>query len=433
MELGQFFLTHYVFANLGVGGMSRVFLGFDCKTYQFVALKTLLERFQDDESVVARMRREAEIYQRLVHKNIVGFVEAGEGDGKFFIVQEYLRGDPLSDLLTTFQSGLPFQAALQILTDLAEALHIAHESGVIHRDVQPDNIMIDHEGEARLFDFGIAWAEDKHINTAIGTIMGTVLYSSPEQNQGEAVDERTDLYSLGAILFEMLTGERFNPAETLDAAVAFQYEEVRDLRAINPEIPEALERITRKLLHPEPDSRYHSTTELLIDIGRLKLELSFEDVNQLYGHPFFRTLRDARHAVGDDEFTKAIGICESLLEEYSEYKVHDISKVHYALGKAQAAIGRHDASVRSFERALFSGPGNVDYALDFAIELIKVERVPKAKAILEQLIERDIENVLARGLLELIERDGGVPDFSAANKRGSSWFGGLFTRFRSKR
>jgi len=427
LEPGSFFETHYVIDGLGVGGMSSVHLGFDCRTFQFVAIKTLLERFSNSDTVIGRMRREAEIYRRLNHKNIVGFVHADEFEGGYYIVQEYLRGDPLRALMEAFPDGMPFQAALQILTDLAGALGLAHGQGIVHRDVQPDNVIIDYQGMAKIFDFGIAYADDELLVTDEGTIMGTVLYSSPEQNMGQEVDERADIYSLGAILFEMLTGRRLNPGRTVEEALEFQLRAAPDMRALNPEIPEGLERITRKLLEPDADRRYWTVRDLLVDLGTLRVEASLEELDKLYGHPFFRRLREAQALFGEGRTSEALTIGLDLGRRYREYQIDDLSKVYYLLGRSHARSGKTDLAVRYFDKALFADPGNVDYAIDFAIELVREKRTARALKLVEQVRQHLPNNLLARGLAELLMRDGGIPQFDECHDR--SWLRRFVSRF----
>ena len=407
--------------------MSTVYLAFDCRTFQFSAVKVLLERFSDNEVVVNRMRREADIYSQLNHKNIVGFIEADDYEDGYFIAQEYLRGDPLRNLLEAFPEGLPFQAALNVLSDLAGALHVAHCAGIIHRDVQPDNIIIDHEGCAKLCDFGIAYADDSHIITEEGTIMGTVLYSSPEQNRGQEVDERADLYSLGAILFEMLTGQRLNQGTTLEEAMEFQLRALPDMRAMNPEIPPGLEMITRKLLAPDAEQRYWEIKDLLIDMGKLRVEASLDELDKLYGHPFFRKLREGLSLFGEGKLEETVHLATELENKYKEYEIGDLSKVYYLLGRAYARLGRAEKAVRYFDKALFADPGNVDYALDFAIELVREKRLERARKLIAQICQGAPNNLLAKGLSALLAREGGIPSF--VEEEEFSWFSNLLSRF----
>lgn len=431
MDPGTFFRSHWMMGPLGVGGMSRVDLGFDCRRFRFVAVKTLLERFAGEPSAVSRLRREADIYRRLVHPAIVGFVESGVETGVPFVVQEYLRGDSLRKVMAAFPGGLPFQAAIPLVTDLAEGLSAAHNAGIIHRDVQPDNVVVSHEGAARLFDFGIAWADDDLVQTAQGTIMGTVVYSAPEQNRGETVDERADVYSLGAILFELLTARRLVEGRTLDEVLLAQEEEPASVRDVDPAIPGALDAIVRRMTARDPDARYGSMRDVLVDLGSLRLRATGEELERLYGHPFFRALREARRAMAEGRVEEAYEQGRDLETRYKDYQIDDLSRVYHLLGRACAALGRHDPSARYFERALFADPGNVDYALDFAVELVKEKRGPRALGVLRTILAEDPGDLLAKGLADLLARGEDMPVFTDDGSGPGGlgrWFRGLWGR-----
>lgn len=210
-RLGEFRLE----ADLGMGGMGGVFQGSHAKTGEVVAIKTLHARFDHDDQMRARFLREAEIYRRMQHPNVVQYRGSGIQDGVSFIVLEYVDGRTLEELIRFHGIELGREASISILRDLLRAVGYCHAQGVVHRDLKPKNVMVNREGQVKLLDFGVAANEDNLVQTQIGSILGSFHYSSPEQNQGQSVDERSDLYSLGLIFYELLTGRRALDGTTL--------------------------------------------------------------------------------------------------------------------------------------------------------------------------------------------------------------------------
>jgi serine/threonine-protein kinase len=253
------------------GGMAEVFLARDLLLARPVAVKVLFPEFAGDPSFVARFRREAQAAANLNHPNVVGVYDWGQEGATYYIVMEYVDGKSLSDILRS--EGLPPpDAAAGIATDVAAALGFAHRNGVVHRDVKPGNIMITAAGHVKVADFGIARAiaggAEENL-TQTGSVMGTATYFSPEQAQGHSVDPRSDLYSLGVVMYEMATGR---PPFQGDSPVAIAYKHVQERpvppRRINPAVPAAFEAITLKLLAKRPDDRYSSADELRSDLRR---------------------------------------------------------------------------------------------------------------------------------------------------------------------
>jgi serine/threonine-protein kinase len=253
------------------GGMAEVFLARDLLLARPVAVKVLFPEFAGDPSFVARFRREAQAAANLNHPNIVGVYDWGQEGATYYIVMEYVDGKSLSDILRS--EGLPPpDAAAGIATDVAAALGFAHRNGVVHRDVKPGNIMITAAGHVKVADFGIARAISGGTDEALtqtGSVMGTATYFSPEQAQGHAVDQTSDLYSLGCVMYEMATGK---PPFNGDSPVAIAYKHVQEApvppRKLNPAVPAAFEAITLKLLAKRPADRYASADELRADLRR---------------------------------------------------------------------------------------------------------------------------------------------------------------------
>jgi serine/threonine-protein kinase len=258
--------------SIGKGGMAEVFLARDQLLDRPVAIKRLAAERSGDPSFVERFRREAQAAAKLTHPNIVGVFDYFEEDGEYFIVQEYVDGRSLAEILRAEGRLHPDRAA-DIVADVAAGLGAAHREGVVHRDVKAGNVLISESGHVKVTDFGIArvFAGGDSELTQAGTVMGTATYFSPEQAQGKPVDPRSDLYSLGVVLFELLVGR---PPFEGDTPVAIAYKHVHDqpprLREIDPALPAEVEAITMKLLAKNPANRYPSADDLRADLRRFR-------------------------------------------------------------------------------------------------------------------------------------------------------------------
>jgi beta-lactam-binding protein with PASTA domain len=255
---------------LGNGGMADVFLAHDDILDRDVALKVMSARYASDEEFVERFKREAQSAAALSHPNIVSIFDRGESeDGTYYIAMEYLPGGTLKDRITR-KGALPARTAAAVALQIAEALCAAHERGVIHRDIKPHNILITEAGDVKVTDFGIARAASSSTMTRTGSILGTAHYISPEQAMGEPVGPASDLYSLGVVLYEMLTGELPYDADTpLGIAMKHVNGYLRPPKEIDPSIPEGINAITCRLLAKDPEDRYASDAELIEDLERV--------------------------------------------------------------------------------------------------------------------------------------------------------------------
>jgi serine/threonine-protein kinase len=262
---GRYELTHLV----ARGGMAQVYRAVDRQLDRPVALKVLFPELSVDRAFVERFRREAQAAANLSHPNIVPVFDWGEDDGTYFIVMEYVEGRPLSAVLRD-PDRLPPRQIATIGASVAAALAFAHRHSVVHRDVKPGNVLITPEGEVKVTDFGIARAVNTEESlTQTGAVMGTAAYFSPEQAEGKVVDARSDIYSLGVVLYEMCVGK---PPFTGDSPVAVASKHVRDMpvlpRAANPAVPAALEAVVMKAMSKNPDDRYGSAEEFRADLLR---------------------------------------------------------------------------------------------------------------------------------------------------------------------
>jgi hypothetical protein len=249
---------------LGVGGMARVYRAHDRVLERTVALKVLDERYGGDREHAERFRREARAIARLSHPNIVTVIDRGDVDGSQYIVFEHVRGANLKELLRERRRFPPAQA-LAVVHQAARGLAFAHEHGVVHRDVKPQNVLVDDDGVAKVTDFGIARSAsiDDEL-TETGTVLGTGDYISPEQATGERVDERSDQYSLGALLYELLTGEVPYPAESVvTAAMRHVHDPIPSVRERRPDVSPRVDAVVRRALAKRPEERYPSMDALI--------------------------------------------------------------------------------------------------------------------------------------------------------------------------
>jgi eukaryotic-like serine/threonine-protein kinase len=238
---------------LGSGGMAEVYLAHDAVLDRDVALKVLSRRYADDDEVIERFRSEARSAAALSHPNIVSIYDRGETeDGTYYIVMEYVAGGILSERILRV-GPFPTPTAAAVAIQVAEALEEAHRRGIVHRDVKPQNILVTESGDVKVADFGIARAASSATLTRTGIVLGSVHYMSPEQALGLHVGPRSDLYSLGAVLYEMLTGEPPYDAEN-PISIAMKHVDgfLRPPQEVDPSISEGMNAITVRLLAKDP-------------------------------------------------------------------------------------------------------------------------------------------------------------------------------------
>ena len=278
-------VSHYrVLGKLGAGGMGEVYLGEDITLGRKVALKFLPPKSKADEVAQQRLVAEAQAAAALDHPNICAIYEVGRHAERDFIVMQYIEGEPLS---LRISRGLPLLETLSIAVQMADALAEAHGRGIVHRDLKPQNIMVNARGQAKLLDFGLATpplrglppalseAETQEVLTRHGAVLGTPAYMSPEQARGHAQDARSDLFSLGVVLYEMITGARpFSGSTSTETMAAILTQTPPPLSRPGLTVPYELQRIVSKALAKNADDRYQTARDLLIDLRGLRQDLA---------------------------------------------------------------------------------------------------------------------------------------------------------------
>jgi len=268
---GTTFAGRYqVIEDLGKGGMGRVYKVFDTEVREKLALKLLNPDIASDERTIERFRNELRMARGISHRNICRMHDLGREESTFFITMEYVSGEDLKSLIHRI-GALPVGKAVSIARQVCEGLEEAHRVGVVHRDLKPQNIMIDRDGNARIMDFGIARSVKGKGLTGANVMIGTPEYMSPEQVDGKDADPRSDIYSLGIVLFETLTGRLPFEGETpLSVAVKQKSEPAPDPRRLNPQIPDELQRVILRSLEKPRDNRFRSAGELSADLRRIE-------------------------------------------------------------------------------------------------------------------------------------------------------------------
>ena len=259
---------------VGKGGMSTVYCAYDTQLERSVALKILHEHFSEDDEYVARFRHEARAAAQLSHPGIVTVIDRGEEDGRQFIVFEFVEGQTLKQIVER-GGPLPVRRVLEVGLEVGRALAFAHQRGLIHRDVKPQNVLVNGDGRAKVTDFGIARSVDAvDGRTEIGTVLGTSHYIAPEQARGERVDALTDVYSFGVVLYELLTGRVPYAGESF-LAVAMQHvnEAVPSLLEARPDAPLRLAALVERCLAKDPADRPASMDEVVLELDACLAEL----------------------------------------------------------------------------------------------------------------------------------------------------------------
>ncbi|WP_273125480.1 Stk1 family PASTA domain-containing Ser/Thr kinase [Bacillus weihaiensis] len=292
---------------IGGGGMANVYLAKDMILEREVAMKVLRFDFSNDDEFIKRFRREAQSATSLAHPNIVSIYDVGEEDGIYYIVMEYVDGQTLKQYIQQFAPIHP-RKAVNIMVQIVSAIQHAHDNQIIHRDIKPHNILIDHHGNVKVTDFGIAMAMSSTTITQTNSVLGSVHYLSPEQARGGLANKKSDIYSLGIVFFELLTGRLpFDGESAISIALKHLQSDTPSPRRWNPDIPQSIENIILKATAKDPFHRYDSSEEMEQDI-----ESSFDP--KRISEPKFEVPED-------EEATKAIPLITN--ETIEKNKIED--------------------------------------------------------------------------------------------------------------
>ena len=273
---------YQVIRSIGEGGMANVYLAYDTILDRNVAIKVLRGDLSNDEKFVRRFQREALSASSLSHPNIVEMYDVGEDDGNYFIVMEYIDGKTLKNLIKK-RGALTVAEVVDIMLQLTSAISCAHDSYIIHRDIKPQNVMILDDGRVKITDFGIAIASNASELTQTNSVMGSVHYLPPEQANGAGATAKSDIYSLGILMFELLTGKLpFKGENAVEIALKQMKEQIPSVCAINPEIPQSIENVILKACAKNPKNRYDNVKDMYNDIKTALDEDRINETKQTY-------------------------------------------------------------------------------------------------------------------------------------------------------
>jgi serine/threonine protein kinase len=317
LMVGQVVAHYQIVAPLGKGGMGEVYLASDTKLNRKVALKILPAEFTNHKERLRRFIQEAKTASSLNHPNIITIHEIGQAESTHFIATEFIDGQTLRQLLAHTRMTLP--EILEVSMQAANALQAAHAVGIVHRDIKPENIMLRTDGYVKVLDFGLAKLTEKSsklktadsdvdtmlkAHTKPGSVLGTVNYMSPEQARGQVLDQRTDVFSLGLVLYEMAAGRPpFVAATSVDTLVSILEREPPPLDEYSPEVPTEFQRIVSKALRKDREERYQTIKDLLIDLKSLKEELSFTQKLERSRPPRSNAGLSTKHAATESRTT----------------------------------------------------------------------------------------------------------------------------------
>ncbi|KYG35336.1 Stk1 family PASTA domain-containing Ser/Thr kinase [Alkalihalobacillus trypoxylicola] len=315
---------------IGGGGMANVYQALDVILDRYVAVKVLQPQFSSDEQFIKRFRREAQAATSLAHENIVNIYDVGEEGDTYYIVMEYVKGQTLKELIQNV-GPLPNEQAVEIMEQILSAISHAHDNHIVHRDIKPHNILIREDGVAKVADFGIARAMSAATITHTNSVMGSVHYLSPEQARGGHVTYKSDIYSLGIVLYEMVTGLLpFSGDTAVSIAIKHLQNDMPSAKAVNSNVPQSLENIIKKATIKDPLRRYESSHSMQQD---LETSLNAERLNEA---PYL-------FHESDDEVTKAIPIITSISHEEDLHKTIEVNPKTNDTGKDQKLDKLYDS------------------------------------------------------------------------------------------
>ena len=325
---------YQIIRTIGEGGMANVYLAHDLILDRDVAVKILRGDLSDDEKFVRRFQREAIAASSLSHPNIVEMYDVGEDDGKYYIVMEYVEGKTLKNLIKK-RGGLTLPEVIDIMTQLTSAISCAHDSNIIHRDIKPQNVLIKEDGLVKITDFGIAMALNSNELTQTNSVMGSVHYLPPEQANGKGATVKSDIYSLGIVMFELLTGQLpFKGDNAVEIAIKQMKNQVPSVCNINSLIPQSVENVILKACAKNPKNRYKNVVEMYNDIQTCLDEERKNEKRHVYQYSETEDLEETKELKNIKELAKQ----KTELDELEEQEEKTSSKLPIILGIASAIL-----------------------------------------------------------------------------------------------
>ena len=379
---------YLLISNIGQGGMADVYKAIDTILNREVAVKVLRGELSHDPMTLLRFQREASAASKLSHPNVVDVYDVGESDGRHYIVMEYVRGRTLKQLIAQ-RGALNLDEAIDIMMQLTSAISLAHEKHTIHRDIKPQNILVKDDGTVKITDFGIAIAHDSIQLTQNHTVMGSAHYLAPETTKGEAPTSAVDIYALGIVFYELLSGKvPFNGTNPTEIAVKHLREKMPYIRDFNPTIPQSVENVILKATAKRVDQRYQSVDEMIDDLAHCRLA-EYANVDRLEL---------------DDDPVFAVKVQDGHLHiETNQPKKKHRTVIAAAIASLAAVIILLSAvltasGVISMDHLLGTPiPQVVDLSVQDAIELLNEEGIEEERIIIEEVLSDDVEkgNVVA--------------------------------------
>ena len=326
---------YQIIRSIGEGGMANVYLAHDMILDRDVAVKILRGDLADDEKFVRRFQREAIAASSLSHPNIVEMYDVGEDNGKYYIVMEYVEGKTLKSLIKK-RGALTLPEVIDIMQQLTSAISCAHDSNIIHRDIKPQNVLIKEDGIVKITDFGIAMALNSNELTQTNSVMGSVHYLPPEQANGKGATLKSDIYSLGIVMFELLTGKLpFRGENAVEIAIKQMKNQIPSVCSINENIPQSVENVILKACAKNPKNRYNTVKEMYADIETCLDEDRLEEKRYVYPYSETEEIEDTKEVKTIKEVEKQE---TTELDEIEENEEKKSNKVIIILGIVIAAI-----------------------------------------------------------------------------------------------
>lgn len=429
---GELFRSYFVLTKLGAGSLCEVWLAFDVARRRFVAIKTLLEHHANVHTFGKRLQREANVYQALDHERIIRCFDHDTESDPPYIVLEFLRGIPLSKRIRDEGGSLFLHEAVRILEDVAEGLAAAHDQEIIHRDVRPDNIYLDREGDATLFDFGLAYAQDDLVQTKMGDISLFGTYACPEQITGSQMEARSDLYTLGIVFYEMATGKKIHQARTVEQFYQLFQQPVTPPSSVDGSIPPILDSLVLNMLRLDINQRYPSCRAMLQDLHNIRLRSTDAEREKIFGKPEDQKLGQAKRAFEKGSYEETLKICQGMNEQDTERK----ACLYNLIAKSAARMKRPDIALKFHEKAAFLQQGKLEYAMDYFVDLIETDDFVKARHLLAQDYRSSQDKEAVQNLARLLDR-WNEPDLQAvwnlAPEESPSLLGKLKSMFLGKK